>query len=155
MNPLSKEYNIKSSLKKYFVDILGETVTFDRSLASPDIRTKGNTAITSWYNIKFGEMGRNALADYSFDLYICTRQDAEGMLLCQNTDTIFDLLIDPTMSDGTKRIPIYDVSKDPWEQISSMVVQYIYDSPVLDITIPEDETKIKMLTVLLRWGAAI
>lgn len=156
MNPLSYETNVRGSLKKFFVDAIGDAnITFDRTLASPDTRELGEDAVDWWINVSFGEMGRNDLADFSIDLYVCTRQDSEGVLLSEKTDLVFSLLLDSTKTDGMKRVPFYDVSTDPWTELTAMVVQYIYDSPVFDITIPEDETKVKMLTVLFRWGAAI
>jgi len=153
MNALSKETNVRSSLKKYFVDALGTVVTFDISLASPDIRTQGSTAIKQWYNIDFGEFGRQDLAEYLFEIYILSRQDAEGVKLIENTDKIMDMLVDSSMTDGMKRIPLYDVSSIPWELIGSMVVQDIWDAPVYNIL--DDETKLKILSVRLRWGAAM
>lgn len=156
MNPLSYETNARGSLKKFLVDSIGDAhITFDRTLSYPDTRERGEDAVTWWVNVVFGEMGRDALADFSIDLYVCTRQDAEGVLLSEKSDLIFSLLTDSSKTDGMKRIPFYDVSSDPWTELTAMVVQYIYDSPVFDITLPEDETKVKMLTVLFRWGAAI
>lgn len=153
LNALSKESNVKASLKKYFVDALGNVVTFDTTLASPNIRVQGSNAVKQWYNINFREFGRQTLAEYFFDVYILSRQDPEGVKLAENTDTIMDLLVDNTMQDGMRRIPLYDITKDPWELIGSMVVQDISDD---ELYLPlEDETKAKVLAVRLRWGAAI
>ena len=153
LNPLSRESNVKSSLKKYFVDALGTAVTFDVSLASPDMRSQGVSAINEWYNVDFGEFGRQELADYYFEVYIMTRQDPEGVKLAENSDTIMDLLVDNTLQDGMRRIPLYDTSEIPWVLIGNMAVQDIWDAPVYNVM--EDETKIKILSVRMRWGAAI
>ena len=153
LNPLSKETNVKSSLKKYFVDTLGAAVTFDTSLASPDIRTQGANALKQWYNVDFGEFGRQELAEYLFEIYILSRQDAEGVKLAENTDTVFGMLVDSSMTDGMKRIPLYDVSKTPWELLGQMVVQDIWDAPIFEVL--ADETKMKILSVRLRWGVAM
>jgi hypothetical protein len=153
MNSLSKESNVTSSLKKYLVDALGSDVTFDISLKAPDIRTQGPDAVTQWYNVKFGPFGRGALSEYDFDIYCLSRQDPEGYELAKQADIIMDLMVDSNNTDGLGRIPLYDTEQTPWEQISSMVVQEIWDSPVLSEI--EDETKIKILTVKLRWGAAL
>jgi hypothetical protein len=153
MNALSKEQNVQSSLKKYFVDTLGEAVTFDTSLSSPDIRVQGAEAVKQWYNVDFGEFGRRDLAEYMFDIYCLSRQDPEGDELARITDEVIDLLVDSSMTDGMKRIPLYDISDDPWVQIGAMVVQDVWDAPVYDLV--EDETKVKSLSVRLRWGAAI
>ena len=153
LNPLSKEANVKSSLKKYFVDAFGAAVTFDTSLASPDVRSQGESAIKQWYNVDFGEFGRKDLAEYFFEVYCLSRQDMEGVKLAQITDEVMNLLEDSTKTDGMRRIPLYDVSEIPWNQIGSMVVQDVWDAPTMSMT--EDETKIKILSVRLRWGAAM
>jgi len=153
LNALSKESNVTSSLKKYLVDALGASVTFDISLQAPDIRSQGPDVIKQWYNVDFGPFGRNALAEYDFNLFCLSRQDPEGVELAKQTDIIVDLLTDSDKTDGMKRIPLYDTEEVPWVQIGSMVVQEIWDAPVLSEI--ADETKIKILSVKLRWGAAL
>ena len=153
MNPLSMETNVKSSLKKYFVDVFADAVTFDTSLASPDIRSQGPSVVKQWYNVDFGPFGRDALAEYMFDIYCLSRQDMEGVKLSEMVDTMMALLLDPSVGDGIRRIPLYDVTQTPWELVTNMMVQDIWDSPNVDIT--EDETKLKVLSVRLRWGAKI
>ena len=153
MNPLSMETNVKSSLKKYFVDVFADAVTFDTSLASPDIRSQGPNVVKQWYNVDFGPFGRQDLAEYMFDIYCLSRQDMEGVKLSEMVDTMMALLVDSSVGDGIRRIPLYDVTQTPWELVTNMMVQDIWDSPNVDIT--EDETKLKVLSVRLRWGAKI
>jgi hypothetical protein len=153
MNALAKESNVKDSLKKYFVDALGDIVTFDLSLKEPDIRKSGSAAIKQWYNVSFGQFGRNALADYTFEVYCLSRQDTEGILLSVMTDVLFNLLVDSTKTDGMRRIPIYDTENIPWNLIGAMVIQEIGDN--VPFQLPEDETKIKIYSVRLRWGLTI
>jgi hypothetical protein len=153
MNALAKESNVKSSLKKYFVDAFGEYVTFDISLASPDIRTQGSNVVNQWYNISFGEFGRQVLSDYQFEIFCLSRQDAEGIKLAEMADVLVALLVDSANSDGMRRIPFYDVSSIPWVQIGSMVVQEFWDNKPFALN--ADETKVKIYNVRLRWGTAI
>lgn len=153
LNALSKESNVTSSLKKFLVDALGDAVTFDVSLKAPDIRSQGPDAVKQWYNVNFGPFGRQTLAEYDFEIFCLSRQDPEGVLLAESADTIIELLVDSTKTDGSKRIPLYDTKELPWTQIGSMVVQEIWDAPVLDRI--KDETKLKILSVKLRWGAAL
>jgi hypothetical protein len=153
MNPLAKEENVKNSLKKYFVDAFGEYVTFDVSLAAPDIRSLGPNAVKQWYNVHFGQFGRGVLAEYVFDVYCLSKQDAEGKKLSQKTDELMALLVDSTKTDGMRRIPLYDVNITPWSQIGSMVVESVND--MAPFFIQEDETKVKIFNVRLRWGAAL
>jgi hypothetical protein len=153
MNALANETNVKNSLKKYFVDLFDEAVTFDVSLAAPDLRKQGTGAIKQWYNVKFGQFGRNVLAEYLFDIYCLSRQDAEGKMLSITADAMMNVLLDSSKTDGMRRIPFYDVSKTPWELIGAMVVQEINDAA--PFFIQEDETKVKIFNVRLRWGLAI
>ena len=151
MDASALELNVRRSLKKFFIDALGTTpVTFDTSLASPDIR--GNT-VSEWLNIDFGVMSREALSGYTFDVYCLTRQDPEGVNLARLGDTVFALLKDTEVTDGMKRIPLYDTAALPWSSIGAMVVQDIWDAQVFEII--EDETKVKVYTVRLRWGTKI
>lgn len=153
MNALAKEKNVKSSLKKYFVDSFGELVTFDVSLAAPDIRKQGTGAIKQWYNVHFGQFGRGALSEYVFDVYCLSRQDTEGIKLSEMCDTLMSLLVDSSKTDGMRRIDFYDVTEVPWTLLGAMVVQDINDYP--PYYIQEDETKVKIYNVRLRWGMAI
>jgi hypothetical protein len=151
LHPLSKETNVRQSLKKYFVDNLGTTVTFDTSLAAPDVRVQGAAAVKQWYNVDFGEFGRDSLALFYMDVYCLSRQDPEGVKLTESADTLMDLLVDSTKTDGMRRINLYDVSKSPWEVLGAMVVQDVWEAPTQDVV--EDETKLKLFSVRLRWGA--
>ena len=153
LHPLSKESNVKASIKKYLVDNLGSSVTFDTSLAAPDLRKQGIDSVKQWYNVDFGELGRDSLALYYFEVYCLSRQDPEGVKLAEIADTLMGLLVDNTKQDGMRRIPFYDISKTPWEDIGAMTVQDVWDAPSADMT--EDETKIKIFSVRLRWGAKI
>jgi hypothetical protein len=153
MNALAKETNVKGSLKKYFVDIFDNAITFDVSLASPDIRKQGKDAVKQWYNVKFGQFGRNALSEYLFDIYCLSRQDTEGKMLSVSADAMMNSLVDSTKSDGMRRIALYDIEQSPWLLIGAMVVQDINDAA--PFAVQEDETKVKIFNVRLRWGTAI
>ena len=153
LHALAKEQNVKSSLKKYFLDNLGENaVTFDTSLAAPDVRSQEEDAVTQWYNVDFGNFGRQTLSEYLFNIYCMSREDPEGDKLAGMIDTVVGLLVDSTITDGMGRIPLYDTSALPWIQITSMIVQDVVD---VSLEETEDETKMKMLSVRLRWGTII
>lgn len=153
LHALAKERNVKSSLKKFFLDNLGENaVTFDTSLSAPDIRSQEENVVTQWYNVDFGNLGRQTLSEYLFNIYCMSREDPEGDNLAVMVDTVMGLLVDSTITDGMGRIPFYDTSVVPWVQITSMIVQDVVD---VSLEETEDETKIKMLSVRLRWGTII
>jgi hypothetical protein len=50
-----------------------------------------------------------------------------------------------------QRIPFYDTSMSPWTEIGFMSVQDVWDAPSVEMT--EDETKLKVFSVRLRWGS--
>ena len=95
----------------------------------------------------------DALALYYFEVYCLSRQDPEGVKLAEIADTLMDLLVDNSLQDGLRRIPFYDISKTPWENIGAMIVQDVWDAPSVDMV--EDETKLKIFSVRMRWGAKI
>jgi hypothetical protein len=153
LHKLSKEVNVTRSLKKFFLDVLGTAVTFDVSLAAPDTRTQGNAAVLKWYSVSFGSFGLQALNEYFFEIYCLSREDPEGDELAEMADIVKGLLVDSTFTDGMKRIPLYDVTQNPWEVIAQMIVQDFWDATPT-IAVLEDETKFKLYSVRLRWGAA-
>lgn len=152
LNPLSREENVQGSIKKFFVDVFGDSlVTFDKSLASPDVRT--DTTKVQWLLIQFGTFARNDLADYTLTISCMTRKDPESVELAKLVDSVMALLLDSTKSDGMGRIPLYDVSILPWVKIGGMAVQEVVDSFPFEMA--GDETKARILSARLRWGAAI
>lgn len=151
--PLSntaKERNIKSSIKKFFVDYFGTAVTFDKTVAHPDIR---DSSLTKWVLVNFKGFQRATLAEYIVEIYCATRKDPEGDNLTKLTDEVCGLLYNENASDGLTRIPLYDVYTTPWTLLSGMVVQEIIDTPIFKM--PSDETKVKILTLRIRWGMQI
>ncbi len=150
LSSTAKERNIKSSLKKFFVDALGSKVLFDKTVAHPDIRDSSTTA---WVLVNFKGFQRSAMAEYIVELQCATRKDPEGDNLTKLTDEVASLLYDSGMTDGLARITLYDSYTTPWTKVSSMVVQEIIDTPIFRM--PSDETKVKILTLRIRWGMQI
>jgi hypothetical protein len=153
MDKTAFESNAKNSLKKFFVDELEDIcpISFDKSLTAPDIRT--DRTIKKWIFCYFKGLSRTSLSEYFLELFIMTRQDAEGAALAALSDSVFALLVDENQTDGAKRIPFYDTSSHPWSELTNMVVQNIIDMPSFDV--PVDETKFKSLSVRIRWGTKI
>jgi hypothetical protein len=146
----AKEYNARASLKKFFIDNLGSTVFFDKSLGSPDLR---NPSTKKWVLINFKDFTRASLGEFYIEAYCATRQDPEGMELSKLVDELMGLLYDPTKSDGVTHIPFYKADVTPWIHISAMVMQEVIDTP--PFRIPEDETKVKIMSIRFRWGMEI
>lgn len=150
LHSTAKERNIKSSIKKFFVDHFGSEVSFDRTVAHPDIR---DSNLKRWVMINFKGFQRSNLAEYIVELQCATRQDPEGDNLSKLTDEVAGLLYDMNATDGLARIPLYDSYTTPWTLLSSMIVQEIIDTAIFKL--PSDETKVKILTLRIRWGMEI
>lgn len=150
LSSTAKERNIKSSIKKFFVDYFGSIVSFDKTVAHPDIR---DSTLTKWVLVNFKGFQRSTLAEYVVEVYCATRKDPEGDNLTKLTDELCGLFYNGTASDGLTRIPLYDIYTTPWTLLSGMVVQEIIDTPIFRM--PSDETKVKILTLRIRWGMQI
>ena len=154
LDPTAREANYRDSMKKYLVDnikvIEKINLSFDRTINAPVLTSKN---LRRWVVVNFGPLYRDHLSDANLDIYCCTRQDNEGFRLAQLTDIVMGYLTDNT-GDGMKRITFYRSypPPTPWTSIGGIVVQDIHESAQL---LAEDETKYKLLTVLLRFASKI
>lgn len=154
LDPTARRANIKDSLKKFFVEELedgkGVELMFDKSLASPDLLGHD---VNRWVNIDIGDLDRGYMSQIHIEIYCATRKDSEGFRLAQLTDTVMELLTDPDISDGMKRIPFYrSHPTDPWTSLGSLVVQEIIESREMESV---DETKYIIMSCLLRTASKI
>ena len=155
LDPTAREANVRDSLKKFFVDSLETTesheVTFDVSLATPNIQGED---VDKWYAIGFGLLGMETLSSYTVSIYCCTRKDPEGFKLAQLRDTAYSYLIDTDQTDGMKRIAFYrSRASGSWTLLDGgIVVQEIIESGQMEAP---DETKYKILTVLVRFASKV
>ena len=154
LDPTARESNVRDSIKKFLVDGLNRTdripVTFDRGLKAPVLQGQ---SVDRWVSVLFGEMDRSAMSEAYLQVYACTRRDNEGFRLAQLGDKILGYFSDTSQTDGMARIPFYrSAENDPWELLGALLVQDVMEGPSFDI---EDETKVKLFTVRLRWAAKI
>jgi len=154
LDPTAREANVRDSIKKFFVDnirtIEGIYVSFDRYLSAPKIQGKDTNR---WVSVHIGPLEREFHSTVELDVYCCTRIDSEGFRLAQLCDNVMGYLTDSTMSDGMKRITFYQSRPSgAWTELGAFKVIEINESPQLDAT---DQTKYKVLTVTLSWGATI
>ena len=154
LDPTAREANYRDSMKKYIVDNIKVTeqinLSFDKTINAPVLTSKN---LRRWVVVNFGTLHRDHLSSAILDVYCCTRQDNEGFRLAQLTDIVVGYLTDNT-GDGMKRITLYRSYPPPtaWDVIGGIVVQDIHESSKL---LAEDETKYKLLTVLLRFASKI
>ena len=150
----ARESNLRDSIKKFFVDSIstaeGVPVTFDKALNTPILQGK---EADKWVSVTFGPVNFDTLSDVIVEVYCCTRRDNEGYKLSQLRDKVLGYLVDDTMPDGKKRIDFYQSSySGAWTLIGKLLVFEILPSG--DMLAP-DETKFKVLTVILKVGMKI
>lgn len=154
LNATAREANIRDSVKKFFVDnittVEGVPVTFDRSLASPDLQGK---LATRWVSIRFGEMEIGTMSKIVIEIYVCTRQDNEGFKLAQLKDKVLGYLCSELATDGFGRIPFYQShATNAWTLLGGIVVTQVLESGELSA---DDDTKYKLLTCFCRTASII
>jgi len=146
----ASEKNIRKSLRRYLVDALvtakSRAVTFDTSglYTTPDLQAK---TTDKWYVIKIGRMVRSGLSELHVEIYCCTRGDKEGDKLAELSDDAFEVMTDPDMEDGRRRITLYDATPT---EIGKLLVQKILDGEEFSAA---DKTKYKVLTCVCKWVA--
>jgi hypothetical protein len=154
LDPTAREANLRDSIKKYMVDNLATieslNLSFDSTLATPLLSDK---SVDKWVIVNFGSMHRGDMSMTTLEIFCCTRKDNEGFKLAQLVDTVMGYLTVSTGDDSTCRIPFYrSYPSQPWENIGGIVVQDIFESEQL---LAEDDTKYKILTVVLRFASKV
>ncbi len=149
-----REANLRDSVKKYFVDNLytteGVQVTFDRGLSTPKVQ---GTEVDRWVAISFGEMEIGTLSSVLITIFCCTKMDSEGFKLAQLRDKVVGYLVSDTATDGHAKISLYrSHASEAWVKVGGMVICLESESPTMEA---EDNTKIKAITITLRWGAKV
>jgi hypothetical protein len=154
LDSTARESNVRDSLIKFFVDNLktqeGVSLSFDKSLSAPKIQ--GND-VDRWVMVDFGPMDRATVSEHYFDLYCCTRKDPQGFRLAQLGDSVMGYLTDTTQTDGIKRIPFYKSKESgAWDLLGSLLVTEVREGKEFDAP---DGTKVKILSVLIKWAAIV
>ena len=150
LDATGRESNIWDSIKKYFVDNLSYSLSFDKALSTPNLR---GTAVDRWVAFTLNDMIIGDMSSIMLDIYCCSRQDNEWHKLSQVRDTVFELLIDTDKTDTMRRIPFYQShATNPWTLIGALLVDEIMESARMEA---EDETKFKILHVRLRTSSKV
>jgi hypothetical protein len=154
LDPTVREANLRDSVKKYFVDNLLTTenvqVMFDRGLSTPKVQ---GTDVDRWVAITFGTIEIGTLSSAILTIFCCSKMDSEGFKLAQLRDKVMGYLVDGTKSDGLARITLYrSHPTDAWVNIGGIIIIVESESPNMEA---DDGSKIKAITVTLRWGSKI
>jgi len=155
LHATARESNIIDSIKKYFVDNLvtteGIAVTFDVALSEPKIQGR---MVDRWVACDIGTIVLESVSEVNFELYLCTRRDNEGFRLAQLRDTVMGYLTNAgSAGDGKVSIPFYQSSATvAWTLLGGMLITDVIESRRMK---GPDETKYKILTVRLKFGAKV
>ncbi|MCK5862444.1 MAG: hypothetical protein KAH38_08155 [Candidatus Hydrogenedentes bacterium] len=156
LDPTASEFYFRSSIKKYFIDTLvtgaGKIVLFDKTILYEEVRDR---TVTEWFVINFGQFRRSYLSTNVLEVNCCTRNDTEGIALSKLTDTLIENITDPTKTDTTQRITLYNsTNANPatWTAVGGMMVTDIMEG-IQQLT--SDGTKVKGISFSLRWGTVI
>jgi hypothetical protein len=157
LDPTAREANIIDSIKKYLSDNLETTeniaLTFDVALSAPKIQGR---LVDRWVSCDIGVIVLDSISEANFELFLCTRRDNEGFRLAQLRDTVMGYLTNSgTPGDGRMSIPFYQSSSSPsatWTLLGGMLIMDVIESRRMKAP---DETKYKILTVRLKFGAKV
>jgi len=154
LDATAREANLRDSIKRYFVDNLvtaeGVQVSFDRGLSTPKVQ---GTDVDRWVAISLGTIEMGTMSSAIVTIYCCSKMDSEGFKLAQLRDKVMGYLVDPNATDGYARITLYrSHPTEAWTNIGGMVVIIETESPVMEA---EDNSKIKAITITLRWSSKI
>ena len=144
----AKKSNFYFSLKKYIIDNLaiaeGLHVIFDAFLPP-------EKNVSRWISVIQGQLDRNTLSNYDFQIYCVTRQDYEGDQLATLCDLVVGYFLgDLTKNDTLIRIPFYDsVTK---VQNGSMIITKCEESELADAP---DQSKFLVLSITAKMASII
>lgn len=151
IDPVSKETNIKNSIKKYFLDSL-ETLEsiplFFESLSETPSDSNGEK-LTQWIIILFGRGDFGNVSEKQISIGVYTRNDSEGDDLSILCDIVMGYLMNEDSTNGLSTIPFYDTSPDPWVVVGGMIP---FLQPSLGEMQGDDFTKFKEINILCKWG---
>jgi hypothetical protein len=154
LDATAREANLRDSVKKFFVDNLvtaeGVQVTFDRGLSTPKVQ---GSEVDRWVAIKIGEITLETLSSAIVTIFCCTKMDSEGFKLAQLRDKVVGYLLNDSFPDGSGRITLYrSHASDAWVNVGGIVICLESESPTMEA---EDNSKIKAITITLKWSAKV
>jgi len=148
----ARESNIKDSIKRFLVDNIystsGIAISFDKGLTVPKVQGTVDS-VKKWVSVRWGVLQISTVAEYSLQLYLCSKQDKEGFKLAQLRDTVMGYLTDSTQNDGGRRVILYKSNVTPWTELGSFIIYIDGESGGVEL---DDKTKCKIIDITLRWG---
>jgi hypothetical protein len=123
MDDAAKDSVYRESLRKFFVDLLGDDVYFDKNFIDPTVFEK---APTKWFVVDSGGLdGVGGRFEPGLRVICCTRRDPERTTLSEQVDTVRDGLRDATKPDGCRRIPlvVWNSGTETYDTIGGILVE--------------------------------
>ncbi len=153
LDETAKITNVRKSFKKFMVDNLNTIenirVSFDMDITPPMVQ---GVASETWISVNYGSAMPDTVSSQMINLVCCTRKDTEGYSLDLLRDIVLGYLTDTTISDGLKRITLYNVTTSPWTQVGTMLVYIDSESGQQRA---EDGTKFWIISITLKWGSKV
>lgn len=151
ISPVSRQVNIKNSVKKYFLYALEElenlTVFFEELSETPS--DDNGDKLLKWVTILFGRGDLGHVSEQQITISAYTRDDSEGYELSVLLDTIMGYILDEDSTNGLATIPFYDTSVVPWVFAGGMMP---FLQPSLGEMEGADGTKLKDINIVCKWG---
>jgi hypothetical protein len=151
MENQAKDSVYRESLRKFFVDLLGDAVYFDKTFMDPAVF---KTEPVRWFVVDPGGLEEiDGRFQPSLRIMCCSRRDPECITLSEQVDFIRDALRDDDMPDGCKRIPMvaWNSATSSHDSIGAMQVEkHPRDSGDMPAA---DQTNYRILTYRLVWVA--
>lgn len=151
MDDMAKDAVYRESIRKFFVDALGNTVFFDKTLIDS---SKFETPPPRWFIVDAGGLDvMDGRMEPSLRIFCCTRQDPERIELSRMVDTVRTAMRDDDMPDGCRRIPMvsWNAVAEQYDTVGAMLAEkHPRDSG--DMSAP-DYSNYRILTYRLVWVA--
>ena len=149
LDPTISEVDFKRSVMKYLIDGLSGISLFFKPLNNAP-RDDTDTELSQWVVVLLGERRIDAVSScyITFDIY--SRKDDEGFEISRIVDSIVEIFIDETATNGLKSIPLYNTSGTSWVEVGGILPIHKYSSRVMP---GKDQTLLKSVTYEFKWGA--
>ena len=124
-------------------------VVYDKSLTDA---TNTDNSVKEWISVNFGNIDFEGICEGLVEVYVLTREDAEGLKNDILVDRLMNFFSDPAMPDGNKRIPFYEIVDGALVQTSTLWLARV--TPLKEFTL-SDETKVCPTQLWFSWNGTL
>lgn len=149
LDPTLSETLYRRSVRKFFRNevntVRNKDIFFDRKYSIP--KDDQGDELNSWIVVHIVSPVIDTLSVGMLQVYCFSRQDPGLEMLSDLRDTILDILVDETQTDGLARVPLLDYDGSDY----AGMVAFVDDGS--EIQYGADGTNFKIVSVELKWGA--